>query len=56
MKAQRRSEVYAVDHHDPHTGAPTKCFSLGIHEGGAWKRLYPATGLDCETGDVIKFK
>ena len=41
---------------DPHTGEPSKCFSMGIHDGGQWKRLYPANGLDCETGDVIKFK
>ena len=40
---------------DPKTGALTKCFSMGIHQG-AWKRLYPATGFDCDTGDIVKFK
>ena len=41
---------------NPHNGEPTRCFSMGIHQGGAWKRLYPASGLDCETGQVLKFK
>ena len=41
---------------DPHTGEPSKCFSVAIHEGGAWKRLHPASGLDCDTGEVLKFK
>lgn len=41
---------------DPKTGEPSKCFSMGIHQNGAWKRLYPANGLDCETGEILKFK
>ena len=41
--------------YDPKSGELTKCFSMGIAQGGAWKRLYPATGLDCTTGDVVKF-
>jgi ABC-type branched-subunit amino acid transport system substrate-binding protein len=41
---------------DPHTGDTSKCFTMGIHERGQWKRLHPANGLDCETGEVLKFK
>jgi hypothetical protein len=64
-RASLQDALSKIDHYDdggvgvpfdPHTGEPTKCFSMGIHQGGAWKRLYPADGLDCETGDVIKFK
>ncbi|MCU1483287.1 MAG: hypothetical protein JWN67_33, partial [Actinomycetia bacterium] len=41
---------------DPHTGEPTRCFSIAKHQGGAWKREFPANGLECNLGEVLKYK
>ena len=41
---------------EPRTGEPTKCFSIAKHQGGAWKREYPASGLECNVGEVLKYK
>ncbi|MCU1372927.1 MAG: hypothetical protein JWO68_213, partial [Actinomycetia bacterium] len=41
---------------DPHTGEPTRCFTMARHEGGVWKRSYPASGLECGLGEILKYK
>jgi ABC-type branched-subunit amino acid transport system substrate-binding protein len=41
---------------DPHTGEPTRCFTMARHQGGVWKRSYPASGLECGLGEILKYK
>jgi ABC-type branched-subunit amino acid transport system substrate-binding protein len=38
------------------SGSPDRCFAMARHEGGRWKRLFPARGYDCGRGEVLKFK
>lgn len=41
---------------DPRTGEAANCFTMAKHEGGAWKRLHPASGFECNFGETFKFK
>jgi ABC-type branched-subunit amino acid transport system substrate-binding protein len=38
------------------SGAPDRCFAMAKHEGGRWKRSFPAKGYDCTRGEILKFK
>jgi ABC-type branched-subunit amino acid transport system substrate-binding protein len=41
---------------DPRTGDSANCFTMAKHEGGAWKRMHPADGFECNFGETFKFK